>query len=460
MDDADPEHTLAAVFPLPFRVLLLVGVGILGWATNVHGLDLLKVDIVGTMELRTHDTSQPISLPLRANGHQHPPRARFIYSSTYKLFGIYCAWGLASWLLYCSATWNDPSLVDAFGYIPAISALCIILVLISPFEICQKFERDKFLHALRRCLFPHMDGRIYFADVVFADICTSFAKVLGDVWLSLCMLSPGNSLLIPPTLSGLSRWVLPIIMSLPYAIRFRQCVVEYSAASNESTRPLYNALKYATAFPLIFLSAAQRVVVIDGQIPVGSVNHSGTSLFRWWLFAAAVNSLYSFWWDVTNDWGLDLLKRSGQGERDKPSPPKKLMLPLLNRSHIPTSSSDGDTTLLSPSLGSSRVHMSYPWGLRPVLLYPLPTYPLVVFLNLILRLTWSIKLSSHLHSQTDGSASIFWLEVAEIIRRWMWVFIRVEWEVVKSMHKGSKPHIQEYEMIMTPENELTNMVTM
>lgn len=145
MDDTDPEYTLAAVFPLPFRVLLLVGVGILGWATNVHGLDLLKVDIVGTMELRTHDTSQPISLPLRANGHQHPPRARFIYSSTYKLFGIYCAWGLASWLLYCSATWNDPSLVDAFGYIPAISALCIILVLISPFEICQKFERDKFL---------------------------------------------------------------------------------------------------------------------------------------------------------------------------------------------------------------------------------------------------------------------------------------------------------------------------
>ena len=28
---------------------------------------------------------------------------------------------------------------------------------------------------------------------------------------------------------------------------------------------------------------------------------------------------------------------------------------------------------------------------------------------------------------------IFWLEVAEVVRRWMWVFVRVEWEVVKNM---------------------------
>lgn len=28
---------------------------------------------------------------------------------------------------------------------------------------------------------------------------------------------------------------------------------------------------------------------------------------------------------------------------------------------------------------------------------------------------------------------IFWLEVAEVVRRWMWVFVRVEWEVIKKM---------------------------
>lgn len=31
---------------------------------------------------------------------------------------------------------------------------------------------------------------------------------------------------------------------------------------------------------------------------------------------------------------------------------------------------------------------------------------------------------------------IFWLEMAEMLRRWMWVFVRVEWEVVKKMQEG------------------------
>lgn len=46
--------------------------------------------------------------------------------------------------------------------------------------------------------------------------------------------------------------------SFPYLVRFRQCLIEYSLPPNASQRPLYNAIKYATAFPVIFLSAAQK----------------------------------------------------------------------------------------------------------------------------------------------------------------------------------------------------------
>jgi hypothetical protein len=58
---------------------------------------------------------------------------------------------------------------------------------------------------------------------------------------------------------------------------------------------------------------------------------------------------------------------------------------------------------------------------------------------LVLRLTWSIKLSSHLHADAlgEGSLFIFWLEVAELVRRWIWVFIRVEWEIVKRAQNGA-----------------------
>lgn len=74
---------------------------------------------------------------------------------------------------------------------------------------------------------------------------------------------------------------------------------------------------------------------------------------------------------------------------------------------------------------------SYPFGLRPTLLLPLPVYPFAIVADLVLRMTWSVKLSSHLHAYAEGDRLIFLIEFAEMARRWMWVFLRVEWEVVK-----------------------------
>ena len=75
--------------------------------------------------------------------------------------------------------------------------------------------------------------------------------------------------------------------SLPYAIRLRQCLVEFNAPSNTSRRPLYNALKYASSFPVIFLSAAQRIVVSDvmavkGEKAAEETWHGEHQLFRLW----------------------------------------------------------------------------------------------------------------------------------------------------------------------------------
>lgn len=176
------------------------------------------------------------------------------------------------------------------------------------------------------------------------------------------------------------------------------------------------------------------------------------------LLFAAINSLYSFWWDVTNDWGLELL-RPGSRPSERPAPPKQLLLPRLHSGTALLGSHHPD--------GEDEGHNSYPLGLRSTLLYPLPVYPLLVFLNLVLRLTWSIKLSSHLHSKSEGSIAIFLIEVAEIFRRWMWVFVRVEWEAIKKARDGrnsgrervdilSEVDEPEFEMISTPivEHEL------
>nr|GAT60534.1 protein-er retention protein [Mycena chlorophos] len=424
------EIPVIADFPLPFRVLVLVGLGIVGWATNLHGLDLLGVDAVSALDLRV-EANLNSHLPAHlTSGPKHPSHPSVIYNAVYRIFFAYAGWCFSCWMVFRYLTWGDMALVDAFGYIPAIAALVVLLVLVSPIDVFYKRERDKFLHSVRRCLLGSMDAPIYFADVVFADVFTSFAKVLGDVWLSARMLLPGNTLFRTPADGPWLRWIMPTIMSLPYLVRFKQCLIEFSLQSSDSRRPLFNALKYATSFPVIYLSAAQRLVVSElvqekGDEAAKEAWHGEHPLFRLWLLAAVVNSLYSFWWDVTNDWGLTLL-RSNDASREKPAPPRRLLLP-----HRTAASEDHGS-----SATNHQRQTSHPFGLRAMLLFPLPVYPLVIFLNLVLRLTWSIKLSSHLHSKSEGSVAIFWLEMAEVLRRWLWVFVRVEWEVIKRLQGG------------------------
>ncbi|KAG1723602.1 EXS family-domain-containing protein [Suillus paluster] len=434
--------SLATSFPLPFRVLFLIGLGILAWAINLHGLHLLGIDASSALELH----SGRIFLPTTSPPSRAHSSARVSYMPVYRLFMTYATWCFVGWSFFRLATHSNTILVDAFKYIPAVCSLGVLIALICPYEMCQKRERDLFFQSAARCLFSSVNSPVYFSDVVFADVFTSFAKVLGDVWLSLCMLLPGGSLLSLPSLDGISQWILPTLMSLPYLIRFRQCIIEHRSPTNASKRPLFNALKYASSFPVIFLSAAQRIVVLElaegkGESVTQESWHGEHPLFRLWLLAALLNSLYSFWWDLTNDWGLNLLKP--QPAESRISAPRPLVFPSLH-SKAASISGSPDVTQSHPSSshqvlgGAIYRHQSYPYGLRPVLLYPLPVYPLVVFFNLVLRMTWSMKLSSHLYSQSEGSALMLWLEVAEILRRWMWVFIRVEWEVVKNAQHRSQ----------------------
>lgn len=156
--------------------------------------------------------------------------------------------------------------------------------------------------------------------------------------------------------------------------------------------------------------------------------------------AAIINSLYSFWWDVTNDWGLDLLKFDRSQSRSR-HPQRPLMLPHLH-SGTPLVNRPSTESLSSEEAPHTRFQTYNPpkhryrqscSGLRTILFYPREIYPVLIFLNLLLRMSWSIKLSTHVYSTRDGSVAIFWLEVAELVRRWLWVFLRVEWEAIKKL---------------------------
>lgn len=180
-----------------------------------------------------------------------------------------------------------------------------------------------------------------------------------------------------------------------------------------------------------------------------------------------MNSAYSFWWDITNDWGLTLLKGETWSKNSRESTASYHALPQLSASNSRSSSSGSsgsptfakthfrkassfsalplsslpstplpDIKPINSSLGS------YPFGLRDTLLFrDSLVYYLVIFINFILRFTWSLKLSSHLHGVAELESGVFLMEALELIRRWLWVFFRVEWETVKKMQERDMAHL-------------------
>lgn len=267
--------------------------------------------------------------------------------------------------------------------------------------------------------------------------------------------------------------------SLPYALRFRQCIFEYHQSSYSSPRPLANALKYFSAFPVILLSALQKTVVADLALQKGITIQELREthdrwfgehrLFRLWLLAVVINSMFSFYWDVEMDWGLRLcevdtwvpaaglssstptmgrrdssdggiwqravgcLRRSDRslGHQRSPCPTPGPTLNGRSSPHARNQSRGLSVSLSSPNMSSTKSSI-FTFGLRQTLLLPDPiVYHIFTILDLILRFTWSLKLSSHLHTIAEIESGVFMMEALELMRRWMWVFVRVEWEAVK-----------------------------
>src|ERR1700761_6189989 len=109
------------------------------------------------------------------------------------------------------------------------------------------------------------------------------------------------------------------------------------------------------------------------------------------LFFVFLNSFYSFYWDVTKDWDLTLFCSA-----------------------------------------SERTSPDHPWGLRRHRFFHAhELYYFVIGIDFLLRCTWSFKLSPHLDHFNDLEGGIFLMELLEVGRRWMWIFLRVETEGVR-----------------------------
>lgn len=109
---------------------------------------------------------------------------------------------------------------------------------------------------------------------------------------------------------------------------------------------------------------------------------------------------------------------------------------------------DWDLTLLTRYRNPPPSHSSpnlldpaptYPYGLRPArYFHSAKIYYYAIVIDLLLRCTWSFKLSPHLDHFNDLEGGIFLMEILEVARRWMWIFLRVETEWVRTKIEGGR----------------------
>ena len=333
-------------------------------------------DVFHLIRYNPHPSSRP--QPSTPDPSNHQSIYRFATALTLPL--------LASLLLFWLFTSHDATSVQAWSLLPNSYLILLLLAFLLPSSLLHRLAhyipragRTRLNTTFRRISYGGLastdNGK--FGDVLLADALTSFAKPLSEVYIALCMLFTGQKTTSRPDRDCGGTYIVPLIMCIPFLIRLRQCLSDGQRA---------NALKYFTAFPAIALSAMQR--------DADTLGLSATTLFRLWLLAVMINSLYSFYWDVAQDW---------------------------------------DLTLFS----SSRSHPEQPYGLRRVrVFHPPELYYGVMAADLLLRCTWSMKLSVHLEHFNDIEGGIFLLEVLEIGRRWMWAFFRIEAEWIRGRQSG------------------------
>ncbi|PWN23748.1 EXS-domain-containing protein [Microstroma glucosiphilum] len=493
------QHPFSEAFPPPYRVLLLISFGIFCWGLNIQVLNRLGIDTddvlsPGQGSDRSHPNSSSNELPLhqtdsapnqRRRAHAAPaaaPTSLRAHKSIYGLSATLAVWTIANWLLfrhYVTQQGGDPAGRHAQAF-QGVAILAVFVAGVWPGNVIWRSVRKRFGQSLLSLILPAplLLNSPTFPSILLADVLTSFAKVFGDVWLTACFLVPRKE--HHTWWNGRGSWVVPLLVSLPYAIRLIQCLAEYQhtgarkrpgggSHSVKSKRPLANALKYASAFPVIWISASQSSRA--GGVP-SEQNSNG--LWFAWLLSILINSLFSYWWDVTNDWGLEGLKPStwssltastavlfGSTRHHPARPVHRRGLSTWPAARGAASAHDDDADgeddkllgsngLKGTDADGSANHRPGPLStriLRPssaaatdvpstAMLFPPTVYHLAILLDLVLRFTWSLKLSPHLAQLVELESGVFVLEVAEIARRCGWVFLRVEWEVVKRKRAG------------------------
>lgn len=132
--------------------------------------------------------------------------------------------------------------------------------------------------SLLRSVNPSLQSSsIKFVDVIVGDVWTSYARITADVMVEL--------------LVWWSAFVRFLVISLPFLVRLKQCVVDYQSSLDR--RMIFNAIKYSTSFPIYF-----------GNYLWMTRRFRSHNLWSFCYWMTVLNSSYTSFWDLFMDWNF------------------------------------------------------------------------------------------------------------------------------------------------------------
>jgi hypothetical protein len=142
---------LSASFPLPFRVLVLIGLAILLWATNLHILHLLGINAPKVLDFRETDPVEvETELPLDGDEFQqrtigevegHGEKG---YMVIYKLALLYSLFVGFGWVVFRLITGGEVDSMERWRGLVGVVVLCAGAGLVVPWKGIGERERRGF----------------------------------------------------------------------------------------------------------------------------------------------------------------------------------------------------------------------------------------------------------------------------------------------------------------------------
>lgn len=426
--ESETYLTFNDLIPLPYKVLFSLQFGLSLWYLIVYYcFKIQNLNILSLLNLSysSHNYS-------RLDGVDHLPNtgefeasiAPDIKENNILLIGIRNTWkklflvNVMSLLVYQIVQLNyditdeathNIMITPIYHLVPFLTILYNFVNIFANSKKSNSFGQSRVSTTMKRILVGNINSRTMRTnDILISDSLTSYSKVINDLvffmWLNYYSVSkPYN-----PKFEF-------IVLAIPGLIRMKQCWFEYKLTNQR--QHIFNFIKYSTGLIPIFINLLIKLNLSNLRLENPDDLHQNQlvknldKLNNLWYLGSTVNSTYSFIWDIKMDWGFQLFE------------------PLFNANKTV------EFKILRP--GQDLVYKNF------------IGYYAVIVLDFALRFLWILKLfilkdndpsvEKHLLNNLgqflfggDGfSFGYTIVEILEILRRWLWCFLKLESDWIK-----------------------------